>query len=172
MRGFLVVQWCCGTSIYWCLVLFGLRDDVIGMMVLASRWCCLYGGANGDTWHDYGWGLRMWSAEEEEEANKNSISLYIIQQIVFPLFSKGVQKEENSITLYKYITGLCFRFVFAPLHAPFHKHWKHDSIIQQLYKRNRVSMKTIFRKEKKSVNSLIWTGNNDNETNNNSFMYY
>lgn len=47
----------CCAMVLWCIdllmwVLFGSHDDVVGMVVVSM-------------WHNYGWGLRMWSAKEE-----------------------------------------------------------------------------------------------------------
>lgn len=146
-------------GVVWVARWFYWYDGVGVTMMLFVWWC---------QWRHLTW---LWLRSQDVKCRgrrRGNQKLDFIIHYTTNRISKGVQKDENSITLYKYITELCFLFVFAPLH----KHWKHVSIIQQLYKRNHVSMKTIFRKEKKSVNPLIWTGNNDNETNNNSFMYY
>lgn len=53
---------------------------------------------------------------EVQRKKKRQSKLDFIIHYTTNRISKGVQKDENSITLYKYITELCFLFVFAPLH--------------------------------------------------------
>lgn len=95
-------------------------------MMLFVWWC---------QWRHLTW-LWLRSQDVKCRGRRGNQKLDFIIHYTTNRISKGVQKDENSITLYKYILELCFLFVFAPLH----KHWKHVSIIQQLYKRNHVFM--------------------------------
>jgi len=67
-------------------------DDVVGMVVMAPRWCSWYGGGDGVAQHNYGWGMRMWSTEEEEEATETQFCCTLHIGIIFPFFAPPLKK--------------------------------------------------------------------------------